>query len=306
MDDPLHLLLRFAHYGLLLGLFGLTAFRSLGLRHMAVGTRIGQGRHAAIAFALLAPFLSAALLLASVAAMMGQDIWSVEWAVVEAMIETTSIGWAFIVRSALLLFALFAMSARSRVHWARSLAAILYGGALLTLPWSGHAAATEGGIGLLHRLNGGLHLLAAGLWLGAIGWFTVLACRAHRDPNRLAPELLLNAMHRFRPLGIALVAIVALTGTINAELIFGLINSGAVMHTGYGQLLMFKIAFAGIMLVCAARHAAITRIHAAGKWSAVPNATVAAVRASLATELLIVIAVLGIVAILGMTSPMDG
>lgn len=306
MDDPLHLLLRFAHYAVLLGLFGLTAFRCLGLRHVAVGTWIGEGGHAATAFALLAPFLSAALLLASVAAMMGQGIWSVEWAVIEAMIATTSIGWAFILRCVLLLFALLAMLSRSRVQWAWSLAAILYGGALLTLSWSGHAAATEGGIGLLHRLNDGLHLLAAGLWLGAIGWFTVLARRAHRDPNRLAPELLLNAMHRFRPLGSALVAIVALTGTINAELIFGLINSGAVMHTGYGQLLMFKIAFAGIMLVCAARHAAITRTHAAGEGSVAPGAALTTVHASLATELFIAIAVLGIVAILGMTSPMDG
>lgn len=306
MDDPLHLLLRFAHYGLLLGLFGLTAFRSLGLRHVVAGTWIGEGGHAATAFALLAPFFSAALLVASIAAMMGQSIWSVEWAVVEAMIERTSIGWTFILRFALLLLALMAMPTRSRASATWTIAAILYGGALLTLPWSGHAAATEGGIGLLHRLNDGLHLLAAGLWLGAIGWFTVLVAQAHRGISRFAPDLLLNAMHRFRPLGIALVAIVGLTGIINAELIYGLSNSANVLRTVYGQLLIAKIALFGVMLLCAARHAAISTPPTASKGMVGPGATLASLRASLAAELLIAIAVLGIVAILGMTSPMDG
>ncbi len=306
MDDRLHLLLRFAHYAVLLGLFGLTAFRSLGLRRLAIGSRIGGGGHSATAFALLAPVLSAALMLVSIAAMMGQSLVSLDRNVIEAMIVSTSFGWAFLLRFALLLCAVSAMLARSRAEWAWTVAALFYGGALLTLPWSGHAAATEGSIGLLHRSNGGLHLLSAGLWLGAIGWFTGLVVQAHRGTGCFAPEVLLAAMHRFKPLGIALVAIVALTGIINADLVYGLSNSADVVRTTYGQLLIAKIALVGVMLLCAARHSATIRNRLEGEDIVGPGEMLVALRTSLTVEALIAVAVLAIVAILGMSSPMDG
>ena len=300
MADWLHPGLRFLHYALVLGLFGLTAFRVLGLRKSAVATDAGRGL-AVIACALLAPLASATLMLVSIAAMMGQSLSTLDWVSVEAMVLSTDMGWAFIARFAML--SLAAALLVTRAQRALPTAALFYGLALLTLAWSGHAAATEGTLGLLHRLNDGLHLLAAGLWIGAIGWFLHLVIAAHRNPDEIAPEPVLDAMHRFAPLGIALVTAVTATGLFNSHLIFGLGNSVQVLNTEYGFLLAAKTSLVVLMFLFAARNALIGRQSA--RTDINPTAAnLAALRASLAGELLLAAGVLAIVAFVGLASPM--
>ena len=171
MEEWLHPVLRTLHYALVLGLFGLTAFPPLGLRGIA-GGRPGKG---VTAMAVAAPCVSAVLVLVGFATMMGQALSGLESEAVRALLLSTTIGWAFLVRLALLTLAIPFVRSRPRV------AAALYAGVLMTLPWSGHAAAGEGLPGMLHRLNDGLHLLAAGLWCGAIAWFALLAARSRAD-----------------------------------------------------------------------------------------------------------------------------
>lgn len=220
--------LRLAHYGALLGLFGWTAFRLLKLRHLEWVSQ-GEGRASLTLIAICAPLLSIALMLVSIAAMMGAPITSLDWPMIEAIIIGTEMGMAFLIRLALLIIGLCALLA-SRAGRPNSLiAALCFAGALLTLSWSGHAAATEGGLGLFHRLNNGVHLLATSLWLGAICWFLFLTLKAHRQPELIPALPLLGVMHAFAPLGVGLVAAAALTGVINAQLIFGL---ASLIHEG--------------------------------------------------------------------------
>lgn len=113
MADWLHPGLRFLHYALLLGLFGLTAFRVLGLRKSAVATDADRGV-AVIACALLAPLASATLMLVSIAAMMGQSLSTLDWVSVEAMVLSTDMGWAFIARIAVLSFAAVLLVTRAQ------------------------------------------------------------------------------------------------------------------------------------------------------------------------------------------------
>lgn len=298
MADWLHPGLRLLHYALLLGLFGLTAFRALGLRKLALAPDVGWGV-AVFGFALMAPLVSATLMLVSIAEMMGQPLSMLDWASVEAMLLSTSMGWAFIVRIAMLSLAALAILTRAQRGLTR--AALFYGLALLTHPWSGHVAATEGTLGLLHRMNDGLHLLAAGLWIGAIGWFLHLIIAAHRNPDEIVPEPILDAFHRFAPLGITLVTVVAVTGLINSHLIFGLGNGVQVLKTEYGFLLAAKNILVVLMLLFAARNASIGRQRTGTN----PTATILpALRASLAAELLLAAGVLAIVAFVGLASPM--
>ena len=301
MDEWLYLLLRFVHYVLLLGLFGLTAFGAVGLRGVMPRQPV-RAYSASIVLAAIAPLVSTALLLVSIAAMMGQPLQSVDGDVIKAIVTTTDIGSAFVIRLALLVAALVAMLGRRRFPAMVLVAAIFYAGVLMTLPWNGHAAAAEGGIGLLHRLNDGLHLLAAGFWIGAIGWFAVLSALAHRGDDAIDSGALLTALHRFRSLGIALVAVVALTGTLNAELIFGLANSEEVLATAYGRLLIVKIALVGLMLLCAAGHSSMVReqVTAADGRGALP---LAGLHKSLMVELVLAVAIAAVVAALGLTSP---
>lgn len=302
MDGWLHPLLRFAHYALLLGLFGLAAFRAVGLRRLAGVVPI-DGPPAGLLRVglLLALTVSAALMWVEVAAMMGQPPQAVELGMFSMMVTSTSIGWAFAVRVALLASAALAALVLPRRQRSASVA-VLLGGALCTLPWSGHAAATEGVAGTVHRLSDALHLLAAGLWIGAISWFAWLTARVHRRDDAGMAGALLAAMHRFAPLGMILVAIVAATGIVNAQLIFSLPNTAAVLGTPYGALLAAKVALVALMLGCGARNAWLSR---RGVAASTGVATLPTLRRSLSAELLLAALVLGSVAALGTLSPME-
>lgn len=296
--------LRFAHYALLLGLFGWTAFRLVRLRRLDWVPK-DEGKVALIFVAMFAPLASIALMLVSIAAMMGAPIASLDWPMTEAMIVGTDMGMAFLIRLALLLVGLCALLAMRGETAAQLIAAICFGGALLTLSSSGHAAATEGGLGLFHRLNNGVHLLAASLWLGAMCWFLFLTVRVHRQPDLLPASPLLNVMHAFAPLGVGLVATVAVTGMINAQLIFGLENSVPVLTTPYGFLLTAKVVLVGAMLAFGAHNARIGRQAALDGESErlEPSITLSRLRRSLAGELMLAVVVIGLVAVLGMMSP---
>ena len=101
MEDWLQPSLRFLQYALLLGLFGWAAFRVIGLR-AADWLPVEDGRRIAIVAAALAPVVSALLMLASIAAMMGQPMAMLDWSMIEAMTLSTDMGWAFMARTELL------------------------------------------------------------------------------------------------------------------------------------------------------------------------------------------------------------
>lgn len=305
MEDWLEPGLRFLHYALLLGLFGWTAFRVIGLRELN-WQQWGNGFAVAMVGAVLAPLVSLVLMLTSIAAMMGQPLAALEGPMVEAMIFGTDLGWAFLFRAALLGGGLIALLLRNRLASALPIAALCYAAALITLAWSGHAAATEGGLGLFHRLNDGLHLLAAGLWLGAIGWFLHLVIKAHRRVDDAQARNLLGVMHRFAPLGVTLVSVVAITGLINAQLIFGIMNSAAVLTTDYGILLAGKLVLVCGMLAFGAHNARMGRRGASPNESQAndSSASLLALRRSLVGEFGLAVGVIGLVAVLGMMSPM--
>ncbi|WP_017671944.1 copper homeostasis membrane protein CopD [Blastomonas sp. AAP53] len=304
--DWLHPALRFAQYAALLGLFGATAFHALRLRPLVGDTGTMRLRPIAIA-AVAAPVISLAAMLVGIAAMMGQPLHDLDLATIQSLVLATQPGWAFLVRSALLVLALAALLLIKPMAPRQIAAASCYALALSTLAWTGHAAATEGVLGLVHRLNDALHLWAAGLWIGAICWFTTLVFAAHRNPDRGQSERLLVAMEGFAPLGMTLVGIVAMTGILNAHFIFGLENGVAVLNTPYGLLLAGKMLLVASMLMCAARNAGIVRpnggIRRVGAVRS--DGTLTALRTSLAAELLLAILVLMLVALTGLASPME-
>ena len=119
--------------------------------------------------------------------------------------------------------------------------AILAALLLASLAPISHAAATGGDVAVLRAGNDALHLLAAGFWLGGL---IVLAFLIRRDWGD-APALV-GPLRIFSGLGSAVVALLLLTGVINALSILPL--SAMALHNRYFDLLLVKVGLAVMMV----------------------------------------------------------
>lgn len=297
--------MRFVQYALLLGLFGGFGFHAMTAHAFA---RNGDRRRAVIFAALAVPVAVAFSLAADIAAMMGQSPFDLDGAATASLVGATDFGRAGVVRVVAVVLAWVPALLFRPSRVGSSVAASLYGAALASLAWSGHAAAGEGYAGWLHRLNYAVHLLAAGFWLGAIGWFALLVLKAHarRDPER--NMALAAALRGFAPVGVTLVLVVALTGVVNSQMIFGLGEILPVLSTSYGQLLFLKLGLVALMLLCARSNRSTAHILTApASAGSVPDEEwLASMRQTLLIELLLAVAVIAVVAFLGLASPMPG
>ena len=146
---------------------------------------------------------------------------------------------------------------RLRIHrgWAgfRTGAAVLGACLLMSLAGAGHAAGTDLSVRLLHLTSDAVHLLAGGVWLGAL---VPLAYVLGQVPvSATGSTLSWEVSRRFSALGMASVGGVLATGIVNAWLLVGRLP--ALFDTAYGRLLLVKIALFGIMVGIAA----INRFH---------------------------------------------
>lgn len=118
-------------------------------------------------------------------------------------------------------------------------------GQLLLLSGVGHGALHEGALGVIGRISYGLHLLAAGWWVG--GLLPLLICM-HLATRPRWHHYAVLAMMRFSRYGHLAVAGVIVTGVVNGLLILG---PGWPALNGYVQLLLIKTALVGVMVLLA-------------------------------------------------------
>jgi putative copper resistance protein D len=133
---------------------------------------------------------------------------------------------------------------------ARALALALSLGLIGALAWTGHAGSTLGKMGNLHLTADVLHLFAAASWIGGLVSLALLLAEARRHQAVAWASLARDAAERFSTLGIISVAILLVTGIVNAWILVGSFH--ALVSTEYGQLLVFKIVVFAIMLAFAA------------------------------------------------------
>ncbi|MHC1478942.1 copper homeostasis membrane protein CopD [Frateuria aurantia] len=168
------------------------------------------------------------------------------------LLGQTAVGHAWLIRVVLLLLWLgFGLCPGLSDSLRLRALTVLGGAALVSLAWAGHAAMDEGWRGTLHLGADAAHLLAAGLWLGAL-W--VLGCRAWRArveaPDQWVPSLE-RAATGFAPLGTWIVLLLCASGLVNDLLILGP-HLTAFVATAYGRLLALKLVlFAGMLLLAA-------------------------------------------------------
>jgi putative copper resistance protein D len=176
--------------------------------------------------------------------------------------------------------------------------------AVASFAWSGHGAATEGPGGLPHLVSDVLHLLAAGVWLGALAALALMVRpgASRSDPGAL--RALHGALAGFSGVGSAVVAILLLTGLVNSWFLVGLDGVPRLASSPYGVLLIAKLVLFGAMLgLAAANRFRHTPALAAALDAGTAQAALPALRRSVALETAAGLGIMLLVSVLGTLAP---
>lgn len=273
---------RFLATGLLLVLAGVPFH--LAINGKKVLAREVRGLIAVLAASALVASVWWAL--ESVAAMASTSVLALDRATVLAVFEATPLGAVLAVRIAALACLIVAAMLAARTLPILFFALV----ALASSAWTGHSGAAQGGYGLFQRLLDVVHLGGASLWLGALLVFLASVLREDDGPS------LVRSLSAFAVTGTIVVGALALTGGVNAVMIG---SEGWSMASGWTQLLAVKVFLFLAMLGLAAQNRwRLTPALAQG----VPGAERRLVR-SLALEAACALAIVAIVAVLGLLDP---
>ena len=300
------IVIRFGLYLDLMILFGLPGFGLYALRG-------GERRFGAtISFApllagcaLLGLLLSALGLLSLAGSMTGVAITAVDRTSVETVIWGTAVGSAWQVRMiALVAATVLAFAGIRHPRTALIGIALTAGIGTVTLAWSGHGVMDQGTVGWIHLIADIAHLLAAGLWIGALAGLVLLVFRSSLRID--GPHLILShrALAGFSSIGSAIVAVIVVSGFVNGWILVGFANLLSLPGSLYGQSLIAKIALFAVMVLLAAAN----RFHLTPAFeNAIAEGdhahAILALRKSLTVEAGCAIAILGLVAWLSTLEP---
>lgn len=298
--------IRFALYLILMLLFGLPLFGLHALNpaerkfaqipRFAVVVPVLAGLGLALS-ALWFLFLAADMAEVSVAGLDRDTI---------AAVMASPVGTAWLVRMTALLVALTLALAFRRTAGALgpALVSLSAATALATLPWAGHGAAGEGRAGTIQLIADSVHLLAAGIWIGALAASVILLFQRSLANSAVTLGAAANALRRFSTTGTIAVALIVLSGLINSYMLVGVNHAPGLLNTLYGQVLLAKLGLFLLMLALAATN----RLRLSpGLSTAIAhgdaNVALRALRISVAIEATAGLCVLGLVAWLGTLEP---
>lgn len=200
--------------------------------------------------------------------------------------------FALAIAFAIVLFALARVPSGRHARRLSTVALVVAAGYLCALAWSGHAGASAGPQRAVHLASDALHLLAAGLWLGAL---PALLRLLGGSPPPLVDAV--RAVGRFSTLGLTAVVVLIASGAVNAWFLVGSIP--ALFETDYGRLLLVKLVFVAAMVSLAA----VNRMVLTPRLAYPDGGAMRLLRRNAVLEIAIGIAVVSVVAVLGITVP---
>ncbi len=270
--------------------------------------------------ASLRPWQRPFLLLSAAIALLGALLWSaaetvamsdepgdaMQVSTVWLMLTQTRFGLACLLRMAIVLLALGALLFRqSKRQW--SVLAVLGAAATVSFAWTGHGAQNIHGIGSVHLIADLLHLLSAGIWVGALAPLLALAITAKRSCDLKDAQSLAFGLDRFSAIGIWTVLVLVASGFVNAWFLVGPSKWRALFSSEYGLVLSAKVAFFAAMLALAMlnRYRLSPALTGALRTPGRLAPAIGTFRSSLAVESLL--AALGLIAVsvLGMLAPLS-
>lgn len=267
--------------------------------------RLGGWWRAVLAVAFLAGLLLTVLgFVVTMATMAGCAIADLEQAMLMAMLCHSALGWSIIARLAGLIAGLVLVLYRRKipVGWL----VLPTGIAAASLAWGGHAAASQGGIGMLRLAGDMAHLWCGLAWLGALMLFTAGLWRL-RAADRPTMAQLLCQLSGFALIGGVLVGVLTISGLANLLFLAPPAQWGILAATPYGTLILAKLVMFGLMFLLAAhnRFHLVPGLERASTGHAQRKA-LSALRRSVSLEMLLALAVVWCVAFAGTLDPMGG
>ena len=305
MTDLPVIIIRFALYADLMVLAGLVAFSLYAMNAEERASGVLSLARPAIALSFLGLVLSAFGMAALIGSMTGTSLLAIDGEAACSIIGETAIGTAWIVRMAAMFAALvFAlMLGRGRL-FARTGLLLSAAVALATLVWTGHAGATEGWQGTLHRSADVVHMLAAAVWIGGIAAFAWLLFRPFALLTEAQLGMAAGALEQFSQVGTLAVGLIVVTGIANSLILLGWPDPARLIVSTYGQLLLAKLVlFAAMLILAAINRWRLTPALVAAVQADAAGAAVGALRRSLLVEGLAALAILALVARLGTLEP---
>ena len=221
------------------------------------------------------------------------------------LLGETQFGLACLVRMGLLLLSITVTLASPATANIGVLQSFLGGAVLASFAWTGHGASDAGWAGTLHIGADILHLLAAGLWIGALSVLCLLILRSRRSRSDADARVVLHSLERFSGVGPAIVSVLVLTGLINSWFLIGSASWPALFASSYGIALAAKLLLFGGMLALAAanRYRLGPQLKEDLEQSDFPTAALASLRMSLLAETVLAFLVVMAVAALGTFEP---
>ncbi|MCA3717182.1 MAG: copper homeostasis membrane protein CopD, partial [Brevundimonas sp.] len=276
---------------------GLPLFQAFGLSEPGPQS----ARRAAILAALVLAVSALGGLAAQAAMMAGGWAAGLDPAALSYVVQSTSLGIAHVVRAALALLGVTALvlgRGRRAGEW---VAIVAFAGAVVSFAWSGHGAASEGYLGVLHLAADIVHALTGAVWLGALAGFCLLLIRPKpREASGTA-----RSLAGFASVGTVAVAVLVTTGLINAAFLIGAEGLGRITGSTWGLLLIAKLVLFAVMVGLAAhnRFTLTPSLSRAVEAQADTDRVVRRLRISIGLEMLAGFALLGLVAAIGVQMP---
>jgi putative copper resistance protein D len=218
----------------------------------------------------------------------------------------TRFGQVWLVRQGLLLllgvFVTLRLDLRRALDWraARGESVLLGALALAVLGAAGHSAAVEPSAAGAIAADVG-HLLAAGAWAGALPALVLLLRAASCEAGADARPYAVVAVRRFSRAALILVLVLLGTGVLIAVVQVG--SVGALLGTRYGRLLMLKLGLVLAALAAAALGRRRLLPALGGEAATVGRPAMRRLAGSVAVEAACVLAILGVVTLLGVSPP---
>jgi copper transport protein len=173
----------------------------------------------------------------------GVSLWSVDWNAVTHALDARA-GWVWGVQAALLAVSLAGLGLRRHDFFTIWLVAV--GAYLAVAPALFGHAAVQSPVWVFFPVDV-IHVLAASLWVGGVACLVFAlppAIRAVEPPRRI--DMLIDVLARFSPVAFGAVAVIAVTGVIQAYIAVRTVN--ALTHTTYGELVLLKIGLLGLLI----------------------------------------------------------